>query len=235
MGINLGGLAVDTTDVKAQVQPAQAPVINTQPLPEGVEKVDRGTGGISLNVKKSGIKLDMAKVAPTMKNVKIGLGWDPTTQGVSMDLDVFALLRHSDGKVHVAEDIIFFNAPNTGKGVTLSEDNRTGVDKAGAEDDEFILVTLADVPQDITKISCFVTIHDAVNKRQNFGMVSNSYCRIVDNDTNEEKIIYVLAEKCAMYNTYHFCDLVRVANGWSFETVGIGMNGDIQSVTDMHC
>ncbi len=47
-------------------------------------------------------------------------------------------------------------------------------------------VDLSAVPANIDKIAVTVTIYDADKRRQNFGQVSNSYCRIVNDETGEE-------------------------------------------------
>ena len=228
MGINLGSLAPEPTeDIKAQAAPAP---VAQQVLPEGVEKVDRGNGQISLNLKK-GISLDLTKTLPTLKNITVGLGWDPAT-GASMDLDVFALTMHN-GKILSTNDIIYFNQRTICSGIVLSEDNRTG---QGEGDDESIKISLDSVPADVTEIAIFVDIFEAEKKNQNFGMVHGSYCRLVDDATGKEEAIFVLNEsEAALYNAFHFVTFKRNATGWNFETVAKGMNGDINSIANQFC
>jgi tellurium resistance protein TerD len=228
MGINLGSLATTPqTDIKAQVA---APTPAPQPIiPEGVDKVTRPDGGISLNLKK-GISLDLSKAIPTLKNITVGLGWDPA-QGASMDLDVFALALHN-GKVLTANDIVFFNQRNLIPGITLSEDSRDG---QGEGDDETIIIDLDKIPSDITGVAIFVNIFEADKKQQNFGMVSNSYCRLVNNATGKEEAIFVLNESdSALFNAFHFVTFTRNATGWTFETVAKGLNGDVGIIANQY-
>ena len=42
------------------------------------------------------------------------------------------------------------------------------------------------MPQNVNKIAFTVTIHEAQERRQNFGQVNNSYVRVVNADTNQE-------------------------------------------------
>lgn len=224
MGINLGGLATSHDDVKTQAA-GPAPEVLAQP---GVQQVDRGNGQLSLNLSK-GISLELAKAAPSLKHVLVGCGWD-VAQGASMDLDVFALLLHN-GKIHDTSDIIYFGQLDTGKGVKLDGDNRTG---EGEGDDEKLHVDLDRVPSDVTSIMFFVSIYEATKKSQNFGMVQNAYVRLVNEDTNKEECIYVLNEEGGLFNTFQFAELKRSGSGWTFDTIGEGSNGDVQTIANKY-
>ena len=218
MGINLGNIATTPQNIQGGYQ-----------LPAGVEKVDRGqVGGLSLNLSK-GISLDLTKALPTLNNVKVGLGWDANdTQQV--DLDVFALLLHN-GKIKDLSDIVYFNQPDTGKGVRSNGDNRNGV---GEGDDETMNVLLSNVPTDVTSIVFFVNIYEAEKRRQNFGMVKNAYIRLINEDTDKEEAIYVLNEQGGLYTTFKFAELERNTNGWSFKTLGEGTHGNVQVIANQY-
>lgn len=220
MGINLGSLATTPqNDIKAQVAPA-APVI-----PEGATQVDRGNGVVSLNLNK-GVTLNLAKSCPSLQRCKVGLGWDPV-MGQAMDLDVVAFALHN-GKLTTNSDITFYNQLSVTPGISLSGDNRTG---EGEGDDEFLTIDLAAIPADVSSVAIFVNIHEAQRRNQNFGMIKNAYCRLVNNDNNKEEAIYVLNEaNSALFETFHFVDLVRNGATWEFKTVGQGMHGDLNAL-----
>lgn len=225
MGINLGNLAPEPNPIQA-APPVPAEVLN-QP---GVQQVDKGDGKLTLNLSK-GVQLDLTKAAPTLKNAMVGLGWDVNSGGASMDLDVFAILLHN-GKVLGTDDIVYFAQQDTGKGVRLSGDNRTG---EGEGDDEKMFVSLDKVPSDVTSIAFFVNIYEAEIKGQNFGMVNGAYVRLVNEDTDKEECIYILNEEGGLYTAFHFANLVRNATGWSFETIGKGMHGDVNTIANQYC
>ena len=101
----------------------------------------------------------------------VGLGWDVNTYdgGYDFDLDAAAFLLGDNGKVLNDESFIFYNNLESRDGsVRHTGDNLTG---AGDGDDEVIVINLAKVPQEVKKIAITVTIHDAVNRKQNFGQV----------------------------------------------------------------
>lgn len=176
---------------------------------------------MSLNLSK-GQRLNLSKETPHLKKVKLGLGWDVANiQGKEFDLDATVVLLKADGKVMNDGDVVFYNQPNSRDGSTKhGGDNKTG---AGAGDDETIVIELAKVHQEIKKIVCLVTIHDAVNRQQNFGQVDAAYVRIVDEDTQVEIAKYDLSEDFSIQTSVIFSELNRLDNGdWSFKPIGEG-------------
>ncbi|WP_288755199.1 TerD family protein, partial [uncultured Pseudomonas sp.] len=128
---------------------------------------------MALSLQKGG-NLSLSKEAPGLTKILVGLGWDPrSTDGTQFDLDASAFLLNATGKVRGDADFIFYNQLKSPDGsVEHTGDNRDG---AGDGDDEAIKVDLSRVPADVDKIAFTVTIHDAENRRQNFGQVSNSF------------------------------------------------------------
>ncbi|MCC9001012.1 MAG: TerD family protein, partial [Candidatus Competibacter sp.] len=145
---------------------------------------------ISLN---KGGKLSLSKEAPDLKKVLVGLGWDArATDGADFDLDASAFLLDANGKVRSDADFIFYNQLKSPCGsVQHTGDNRTG---AGEGDDEAVMVDLTRVPADVQKITFTVTIHEADQRRQNFGQVGNAFIRLVNAETNIEVARYDLGE-----------------------------------------
>ncbi|NJN47345.1 MAG: TerD family protein, partial [Candidatus Competibacteraceae bacterium] len=123
--------------------------------------------GISLS---KGGRISLSKEAPDLKKVHVGLGWDErSTDGSEFDLDASAFMLNAGGKVRSDADFIFYNQLRSVEGsVEHTGDNRSG---AGEGDDEVVMVDLSLVPPEIQKIAFTVTIHDAEQRRQNFGQV----------------------------------------------------------------
>ena len=138
----------------------------------------------ALNLQKNDI-LDLTKKNPGLKRVILGAGWDVATMGQDFDLDIAAFLLNKNNKVAlIPDDVIFFNNME-GQGIRLEGDNRTG---AGEGDDERIQIDLSMIRNDIAKIIFVVTIHNAQLKRQTFGMVENSYVRLLDAENDEKEV-----------------------------------------------
>ena len=147
---------------------------------------------MAISLQKGG-NVNLSKEAPNLTKVVIGLGWDPrSTDGAAFDLDGSAFLLKSDAKVRGDADFIFYNNLKSSDGsVVHNGDNTTG---QGEGDDETVTVDLSRVPQDVDKISFCVTIHEADNRRQNFGMVGKAFIRCVNANGNAEIEVAVLPE-----------------------------------------
>ena len=183
---------------------------------------------MAVTLSKGG-NVSLAKVDPSLKNVKIGLGWDTrSTDGQDFDLDASAFLLTDAGKVRGDHDFIFYNNLKSADGsVTHTGDNRTG---EGDGEDESLIVELDRVPQDVTKIVFVVTIHDAAPRRQSFGQVANAFIRLVNNDSNVEAARYDLSEDASTETAMLFGELYRHAGEWKFRAVGQGYAGGLASV-----
>lgn len=183
---------------------------------------------MAVTLSKGG-NVSLAKVDPSLKNVKIGLGWDTrSTDGQDFDLDASAFLLTDAGKVRADNDFIFYNNLKSSDGsVTHTGDNRTG---EGEGDDESMIIELNRVPQEVTKIVFVVTIHDATARRQSFGQVANAFIRLVNNDSNVEAARYDLSEDASTETAMLFGELYRHAGEWKFRAVGQGYAGGLSSV-----
>jgi tellurium resistance protein TerD len=183
---------------------------------------------MALSLEKGG-NLSLDKVAPGLKKIVLGLGWDArATDGAEFDLDASAFMLNADGKVRSGADFIFYNQMRSAEGsVEHTGDNRTG---AGDGDDESIKVDLSMVPQDIQKIAFTVTIHDAEQRRQNFGQVSNAFIRVVNAETNAEVVRFDLAEDASTEAAMVFGELYRNGGEWKFRAVGQGYNGGLKAM-----
>ncbi len=181
---------------------------------------------ISLN---KGGRLSLSKEDPSLKKVMIGLGWDArVTDGAAFDLDASAFLLGAGDKARSDADFIFYNQLKSACGsVQHTGDNLTG-DSEG--DDEVIMVELTAVPAEVQKIAFTVTIHEAEQRRQNFGQVSNSYIRLVNADTNVEIARYDLAEDASTETAMIFGELYRHGAEWRFSAVGQGYAGGLAAM-----
>lgn len=183
---------------------------------------------MAVTLSKGG-NVSLSKVDPSLKNVKIGLGWDTrSTDGQDFDLDASAFLLTDAGKVRGDNDFIFYNNLKSSDGsVTHTGDNRTG---EGEGDDESLIIELNRVPQEVTKIVFVVTIHDATSRRQSFGQVANAFIRLVNNESNVEAARYDLSEDASTETAMLFGELYRHAGEWKFRAVGQGYAGGLASV-----
>ncbi|GAA0706461.1 TerD family protein [Paraclostridium ghonii] len=185
----------------------------------------------ALNLKKNDI-LDLTKKNPGLKKVILGAGWDVALTGQDFDLDIAAFLLNSNNKVgRIPEDVIFFNNME-GSGIRLEGDNRTG---AGEGDDERIQIDLSLIRNDVAKIVFVVTIHEAQMKRQTFGMVENSYVRLLDAENNEKELCkFNLKENGSTVTSVVFAELYRDGSDWRFKAIGDGKIADLNGILSLY-
>ena len=177
-----------------------------------------------------GQKIDLTKGNPALKKVIIGLGWDTNkySGGFDFDLDASVFLLGTNGKTNRDEDFIFYNnLTSRNEAVVHTGDNRTG---EGEGDDEQIILEFDKMPTDVDKMAVTVTIHEAVERGQNFGQVSNAYVRVVDADTNEEVLRYDLGEDFSIETALVVCELYRHGGEWKFSAVGSGFQGGLAAL-----
>ena len=182
-----------------------------------------------INLSK-GQKVNLSKEAPGLKHILVGLGWDTNRYdgGADFDLDTSAFLTDASGKCESDKDFIFYgNKEHHSGAVKHMGDNRTG---DGEGDDEQIFVDLSAVPANIDKIAVTVTIFDAEKRRQNFGQVSNAYCRMVNDDTGEEIIRYDLGEDFSIETAMVVGELYRHNGEWKFNAIGSGFSGGLAAL-----
>lgn len=185
----------------------------------------------ALNLQKNDI-LDLTKKNPGLKRVILGAGWDVATMGQDFDLDIAAFLLNNNNKVaRIPDDVIFFNNME-GQGIRLEGDNRTG---AGEGDDERIQIDLSMIRNDIAKIIVVVTIHNAQLKRQTFGMVENSYVRLLDAENDEKEVCrFNLKENGSTVTSVIFAELYRDGNEWRFKAIGDGKIADLNGILSLY-
>lgn len=179
---------------------------------------------------QKGQKVDLTKTNPGLKSVIVGLGWDTNKYdgGHSFDLDTAAFLTNESGKVNSDADFIFYNnLKDTSNSVEHLGDNLTG---EGDGDDEQIKIVLGTLPENVSKISFTVTIHEAVERSQNFGQISNAYIRIMSEETKEELIRYDLSEDFSIETAVVVAEIYRHNGEWKFNALGSGFEGGLAAL-----
>ena len=182
-----------------------------------------------INLSK-GQKVSLTKGNPGLKNIMIGLGWDVNAfdSGADFDLDAACFMADDSGRCPSEREFIFYgNLEHSSGAVKHMGDNLTG---GGDGDDEQIMIDLSLMPENISKIAFTVTIYDADNRRQNFGQVSNSFLRVVDQATGEEIVRYDLGEDFSIETAIVVGELYRNNGEWKFNAIGSGFQGGLAAL-----
>ncbi len=182
-----------------------------------------------INLSK-GQKVSLTKGNPGLKQIMVGLGWDVNAfdSGADFDLDAAVFMVGDNGKCPTEKEFIFYgNLEHVSESVKHMGDNLTG---DGDGDDEQILIDLTKIPSNIAKVAFTVTIYDADARRQNFGQVSNSFIRIVNETNGEELIRYDLGEDFSIETAVVVGELYRYNGEWKFNAIGSGFQGGLAAL-----
>lgn len=177
---------------------------------------------MSINLQK-GQKINIG-----LSSISVGLGWKPNDgTGAAFDLDASAFMIDANKLIPAEPFFVFYgNADSADGALHHSGDDLTGGNSADG-DDEIIKVDLNKVDARVQEILFVVTIHEAMERRQNFGQVRNSYIRIVDDTNGLEVAKYELDEDFSIETAIEFGRLYRRDGSWRFEASGIGYRQDL--------
>lgn len=186
---------------------------------------------MAINLSK-GSRINLAKEAPSLKRLRVGLGWKPneTDTGYDYDLDVtaFGLQVVGDksdwiGSRNDPDFMVFYNNPSSIDGAIVhSGDNKTG---QGEGDDESIMIDLTKLDKRVDEISFIVTIEEAATRRQNFGQIPKSHIALYNDETGDLIARYDLGEDFSTETAVQFGSIYKREDGaFAFKAVGNGYN-----------
>lgn len=204
-----------------------------------------------INIGKNETVIDLGKKL-NLRHIRVALGWDENNLGFGDDFDLDAVLfmLAQDGTLKQSHDLVFYNnrirlegsKPYDGPDYMVDEeakkgeyavyhtgDNRTG---AGEGDAEHINVDLRKIPDYIHQLAVAITIHEADERRQTFGMVDNAYVRIDNIDTEQATIEYRLNEKYADSTAVIVGTFVRSGYDWDFKANSEGLKNGLAGLVE---
>jgi len=185
---------------------------------------------MAVNLSKGG-NVSLSKEAPGLKEVVVGLGWDPrVTDGQEFDLDASVFVLGENNKVLSDAHFVFYNNAKSPCGnVNHLGDNRSG---EGEGDDEQVEVNLDALGEDVKKMVFAVTIHDADARGQNFGQVDNAFIRVVNKADGNEIARFDLSEDASTETAMIFGELYRHNGDWKFKAIGQGFAGGLKPLAE---
>jgi tellurium resistance protein TerD len=185
---------------------------------------------MSINLDK-GQKINLNKVSShPLRRVRFGLGWKPNAyDGADFDLDATAFACEQIGgksQVKDASHVIFYgNLTSPSGSITHSADNTEGSDEGDAETVIVDLQKLIASDPNVNEISLVATIYKAIERKQTFGQVKDSYIKAYNDETNEEIANFSLEDSASSNTAVQFGSLLRGENNeFFFKAVGQGFD-----------
>ncbi len=175
-----------------------------------------------------GQRIDLTKNNAGLKNLLVGLGWDPVEvkrglfgkkKFADIDLDASVIMLKDD-KLQNKDDLIYFgNLKSKCGGVIHTGDNLTG---EGDGDDEQILIDLSKIDKEVNKLVFVINIYACESRKQDFGMIKNAYIRIADNSSKKELIKYNLTDNYSGKTALIVGEVYKHNGEWKFAALGEG-------------
>lgn len=191
------------------------------------------------------------KKSEGLSNLTVSLGWKG-----GADLDACAFLLGEDGVILEDADFVYYNSNNREEAFSrdkfgnkkvwrqqtrpMSSDGSVmgSIDDLGDDDDddgdasEEMTVDLDKVNGKIVEIVFCVTVYEEATT---FGSVNSPYISIIDDENGDELCRYNLQEKFQSETAVVAGRLLCDEEGeWSFEAVGKGYTGGMQSLIDIY-
>ncbi|MBQ9279934.1 MAG: TerD family protein [Clostridia bacterium] len=180
---------------------------------------------MAVSLTKGG-RVDLTK-GTGLKEAMIGLGWDTNRYQGSAEFDLDLVIFECDANKRCIgeKNFVFYGNLKDGEGaIAHSGDNRTG---AGDGDDETATINFAKINPRVENIVIAVTIYEARKRNQNFGLVDNSFVRLVNTETGEEILRYDLGEDFSIQTSVIFAEIYKVGTEWKFKAVGEGYTKEL--------
>lgn len=184
----------------------------------------------------------LEKLQPGIKDIYIGLDWDPAEEGADVDLDAVLIGTNADGKIVAGKEgecFLFYN--NHGRdgtspsGYSITEDNRDGVDVEGATDDEAIFIKSENVDADIVQMHVYVTYHEANGKTlKDVSRIGLRIAELVNDGPSEGAVATYDVRDAGEGEGALMCTLARnTAGGWDVVAKGES-KGNLNDVALSH-
>jgi tellurium resistance protein TerD len=177
-------------------------------------------------VLEKGQRINLSKQVANLQQVSVTIGWKANTAdtGTDFDVDVSAFICKANEKndpVLIGNKwFIFYNEYSSPDGSVVHQGDDTTGGSGG--DCEEIVVNLTEHDLRIQEISFIVTIHDAVNRKQNFGQIRDAYVKITNKIDGVVIATYDLSNDFSTETAIQVGSLYKKDADWLFQAVGTG-------------
>lgn len=185
----------------------------------------------TLNLQKNERGLVLDKDGGALSKLHLGAGWDVNASNASSyDLDLFAICLGEGQKLvgpPSSANIAYFGN-KTLPGIQCGADNLTG---QGDGDDENIQIDLSAIPAAVQAVIIGINIYQAAAKGQTMGAVNNAFVRYAPQSDRAATVKkYDLTEDYSTFTGIIAFKFYRHEDGWKYQAIGQGVNGDINQI-----
>lgn len=168
------------------------------------------------------------EIDPAIHKAHVAVGWTAPEmdKGFPVDIDLCAFLLKQDNTVTKDEDFVFYNNLETEAGAVVHKGDITdAANKSG--DHEAIVLALENLPFGIDRVAFSLTLHNAEDRQQNFGLLKGLYIKVTNPESGAELVRYEVAENLDGLTGMIVGELMREGLGWKFHAIGKGVQGGL--------
>ncbi|MGF7235374.1 MAG: TerD family protein, partial [Frankia sp.] len=162
--------------------------------------------------------------APGIEGIRIGLGWSDGPGAATVELDGVVIVV--EGAAPCSRVLLAHQVPNPTE--------RLGTPPPPARpltgDAEKLVVTLAAVPAEVSRLQFGAVIYNAAARRQTFQSVRGAYIRLLNHADSREIVRYTLEAETGRETAMIFGEIYRHPKGWKFRAIGQGYTAGLAGV-----
>lgn len=186
------------------------------------------------NYIEKGQSVDLTELDPTLREVRIGVGWDQRAMTEQMaDIDLSLFLLKNDGQTGFDEDFVFYNNPqDLNEAAKHLGDSRTG---AGEGDDEQADILLTSLSYETARVTFVLSVYDDELRGYTFDLAKNIFIRVMNKENMEEIIRFRIPEEdLAGKRAMYMASIIREGPQWIFEAESRSVEGTLADIATAH-
>jgi superfamily II DNA or RNA helicase/stress response protein SCP2 len=171
---------------------------------------------------QKGANVSLTKTAPNCNEITIVVKWlKKPNDETEFDIDASAFMLTENNRVRNDDDFIFYNQ-------SISLDNAIELINTEEYNSQVFKIVLSHIAAGISKVSITLTLHEAKQREQNFGMLE----KITIDVLNSNKIVLVnyALHDSTIETALILADLYRYNGEWKFRAVGQGYVGGLEAL-----
>lgn len=158
------------------------------------------------------------KLASSLENIRLDVGWDPALGLNNMDVDSSVVLYGNQSNYEL---VWFGQLKDKAESIYHSKDNLTGENESAQGNvDEYINIDLKKVPSRYNKIAIVINIYEAFRRIQTLKIVKNLFIKLYDSKKDKLLCSYQPGNGGLTDTGLVLAVLVRSGDSWSFKAVG---------------
>ena len=173
-----------------------------------------------------GQRFNLAAKTNNLSKLAVTVGWTKKNQSDHIDIDLSVFMTGTDKKCSSEDEFVFYgNREHKSKSVRIVD-----VEFPSDGDREEVQVDTLSLPEGVEALAFSLTIYEPEERCQNFGFLSNIYCRVIDLVTSSELVRFQMEDAFNSETAIVLGELYNKGGAWRFNAIGSGFNGGLAAL-----